>query len=45
MFGISRATFYNQTAAGQLSTIRILGRRLVPATEITRLLEGKRNDR
>ena len=36
--GLSRSSFYNLVKAGKLKTVVIGGRRLVPASEIARLL-------
>jgi excisionase family DNA binding protein len=38
MLGIGRTTFYNLVKAGQLRTVMIGGRRVVPASEADRLL-------
>jgi hypothetical protein len=39
--GLSRATLYRLLAAGQLATVKIRGRRLVPAWQAQALLDGK----
>jgi excisionase family DNA binding protein len=38
--GVSRATLYRLIADGRLTTVKILGRRLVPAVAIDALLSG-----
>lgn len=37
--GISRTTFYEMVKSGQLKTIKLGGRTLVPASEINRLTQ------
>lgn len=39
--GLSRATLYRMLSAGQLSTVKVRGRRLVPAWQAQKLLEAK----
>lgn len=43
MLGIGRTTFYNLVKAGELRTVMIGGRRVVPASEAERLLSGAAN--
>ena len=38
--GISRATFYKYVELGKIRVVKIGGRTLVPAEEVTRLLSG-----
>ena len=40
LLGIGRTTFYNLVKAGQLRSVLIGGRRVVPASEADRLLAG-----
>lgn len=40
-FGISRSTVYNLMADGRLQTVRIAGRRLIPADAAEALLRGE----
>ncbi len=39
-FGLSRSTVYNLMADGRLRTVRIAGRRLIPADAAEALLNG-----
>lgn len=39
--GLSRATLYRMLSAGQLSTVKVRGRRLVPAWQAQKLLERR----
>jgi len=39
--GLSRATLYRMLSAGQLHTVKIRGRRLVPSWQAQALLDGK----
>jgi excisionase family DNA binding protein len=39
--GICRSNFYNLLKAGEIRTVVIGGRRLVPATEVERLLSSQ----
>jgi len=41
MLGIGRSTFYHLVKTGQLRTVMIGGRRVVPATEADRLLNNE----
>jgi excisionase family DNA binding protein len=38
--GLSRATLYKLIAGGQLSSVRVAGRRLIPADALRDLLRG-----
>ena len=40
-FGVSRSTVYNLMADGRLRTVRIAGRRLIPADAAEALLQGE----
>lgn len=40
LMGISRSHFYRLVRRGQIKTVRLGGRTLVPASEATRLLHG-----
>lgn len=40
-YGLSRATCYNLMSRGQLKTIKIGGRRLIPADAAEALLQGE----
>ena len=42
MLGIGRTTFYELKASGEIRTIKVRARRLVPLSEIRRLLETAR---
>ena len=39
-FGVSRSTVYVLMKSGQLQTVRVAGRRLVPADQAEALLKG-----
>jgi hypothetical protein len=39
--GLSRATLYRLLAAGQLQTVKVRGRRLVPAWQAQKLLDAR----
>ena len=41
LMGIGRSTFYGLINDGSLKTVMLRGRRLVPASEAVRLLEGE----
>lgn len=41
MLGVSRRTVYNWMAAGKLRSVRVFGRRLIPAEEVQQLLGGE----
>lgn len=41
-FGVSRSTVYNLMAAGKLRSVRVAGRRLIPADAAEALLSGER---
>ena len=41
-FGVSRSTVYNLLASGKLRSVRIAGRRLIPADAAEALLSGER---
>lgn len=40
-FGVSRSTVYNLMADGRLRTVRVAGRRLIPADAAEALLRGE----
>lgn len=40
-FGISRSTAYNLMSAGQLRSVRVAGRRLIPADSAEALLQDE----
>lgn len=40
-FGVSRSTVYNLFAAGTLRSVRIAGRRIIPADAAEALLKGE----
>lgn len=40
-YGLSRSTVYNLFAAGKLRSVRIGGRRLIPADDAEALLQGE----
>lgn len=40
-FGLSRSTVYNLMAEGRLKTVRVAGRRLIPADAAEALLRGE----
>jgi len=40
-FGVSRSTTYNLIADGRLKSVRVAGRRLIPADAAEALLQGK----
>ena len=42
-FGLSRSTVYNLMKAGKLKSVRIAGRRLIPAEAGEALLEASRS--
>jgi excisionase family DNA binding protein len=39
--GLSRATLYRMLAAGQLESVKVRGRRLVPAWQAQKLLDSR----
>ncbi len=41
-FGVSRSTAYNLMADGKLRSVRVAGRRLIPADAAEALLSGER---
>jgi len=41
---LSRSLLYRMMAAGELTTIKVRGRRLIPAWQAERLLEGRPQD-
>ena len=43
-FGVSRSTVYNLMKEGKLKTVRIAGRRLIPADAGEALLSGELNE-
>ncbi len=42
--GLSRATLYRLLASGELATMKIRGRRLVPAWQVQKLLDARELD-
>jgi len=45
LLGVSIQTVYRMLAAGELRTIKIRGRRLVPASELQRIVSQKQKRR
>lgn len=44
LLSISRSTLYLLASQGKLRLVKVAGRTLVPATEISRLVSGAAND-